>query len=85
MKYHLVNWLDVCQPRDQGRLGVTNLEVKSITLLCKWIWRLENEEGDWHEMIRAKYLNRKTLTRCVASDGNSHFWNSLMSLNTGGA
>jgi hypothetical protein len=27
-KYHLVKWPNVCQPRDQGGLGLTNLEVK---------------------------------------------------------
>ena len=62
-KYHLVKWVDVCQPRDQGGLGITNLEIKNISLLCKWLWRLENEEGDWQEMIRAKYLSRKTLVQ----------------------
>jgi hypothetical protein len=34
-KYHLVKWADVCQPRDQGGLGLTNLDVKNISLLCK--------------------------------------------------
>ena len=79
-KYHLVKWVDVCQPRDQGGLGITNLEIKNISLLCKWLWRLENEEGDWQEMIRAKYLSRKTLVQCEASRGNSHFWNGLLSI-----
>ena len=79
-KYHLVNWLDVCQPRDQGGLGVTNLDIKNISLLCKWLWRLENEDGDWQEMIRAKYLKRKTLSQCESSPANSHFWNGIMSV-----
>lgn len=80
-KYHLVNWNDVCQPRDQGGLGVTNLDVKNVSLLCKWLWRLENKEGDWQELIRAKYLKKKTLTQCESSLNNSHFWNGLMEVN----
>lgn len=77
-KYHLVNWADVCRPRDQGGLGVANLEIKNISLLCKRLWRLENENEDWQEMLRAKYLCKKILSQCEASPGNSYFWNGLM-------
>lgn len=66
-KYHLVNWLYVFQPRDQGGLGVIKLDIKNISISCKWIWRLENEAGDWQNMIKAKYLNKKTLSQCEAS------------------
>jgi hypothetical protein len=40
-KYHLVRWPDVCQPKDQGGLGISNLEYRNTSLLCKWLWRLE--------------------------------------------
>lgn len=40
-KYHLVNWPVICQPRDQGGLGVTDISIKNICLLCKWLWKLE--------------------------------------------
>jgi hypothetical protein len=46
-KYHLVNWETVCTPKDLGGLGVLNLELMNISLLCKWLWKLENEEGLW--------------------------------------
>lgn len=58
-KYHLVNWDEICQPKDQGGLGVTDLDVKNISLLCKWLWKLENEEGDWQEVIRSKYVKKR--------------------------
>lgn len=62
-KYHLVKWADVCQPRDQGGLGLTNLDVKNTSLLCKWLWRLENEEGTWQNVLKFKYLKKGTLTQ----------------------
>ena len=34
-KYHLVKWSDVCRPRDHGGLGVTNLNLRKNSLLCK--------------------------------------------------
>lgn len=44
-KYHLVNWPLVCSPRDQGGLGILDLEIMNCAMLGEWIWRLENERG----------------------------------------
>lgn len=77
-KIHLVNWANVCLPRDQAGLGVTNLEYKNISLLCKWLWRLENEEGDWQRLLMTKYVKNGTLTQDKNYTGCSHFWAGLM-------
>ena len=45
-KYHLVRWFDVCRSKDQGGLGVKNTNLKYISLLYKWIFRVKNENGD---------------------------------------
>ena len=31
-KYHLANWKVVCQPKDQGGLGVIDLQLKNVSL-----------------------------------------------------
>jgi hypothetical protein len=57
-KQHWVNWQEVCQPKDQGGLGITNTRIMNIALLVKWIWRLFKdalEDTLWHRIIRAKY------------------------------
>jgi hypothetical protein len=51
-KYHLINWEMVCTPKDLGGLGVLNLELMNISLLCKWLWKLENEEGIWQTLLK---------------------------------
>jgi hypothetical protein len=61
-KYHLVNWETIRSPKDLGGLGVLNLELTNIILLCKWIWKLENEEGMWQNILKKKYLHSETLT-----------------------
>ena len=53
-KYHLVNWKTVCLPKDQGGLGVLDLEVMNIALLAKWLWKLFNEKR-----VVANYVNGK--------------------------
>jgi hypothetical protein len=38
----------------KGGLGISNLEYRNTSLLCKWLWRLENEDGRWQQLFRAK-------------------------------
>jgi len=44
-KYHLAKWDILCRPKDQGGLGVIDLEVQNKCLLSKWIVNLLNSEG----------------------------------------
>jgi hypothetical protein len=44
-KYHLVNWLAVCRPKELGGLRVLNSKKMNVVLMMKWIWRLYHEEG----------------------------------------
>jgi hypothetical protein len=39
-KYRLAKWSVVCSPKDQGGLGIHNLEVKNTALLAKWLFNL---------------------------------------------
>lgn len=77
-KYHLVSWLLICQPKEQCGLGVVDLTIKNICFLGKWLWKLENENGIWQQMLRAKYMSKKTLGQCERKTGQSHFQNGLM-------
>jgi hypothetical protein len=40
---------------------VTNLHHKNVSLLYKWIWRLEYHYGLWQDLVRAKYLKKGCL------------------------
>ena len=76
-KYHLVRWEKVCQPTEMGGLGVVDLKVMNICLLSKWLWKLENGEGIWQNLVRRKYV-KITVSACVKKPGQSHFWQGLM-------
>ena len=54
-KYHMVKWQFVCRPREKGGLGIKNLKLLNIALLCKWWWKLESGEGLLQELVRVKY------------------------------
>lgn len=62
-KYHLANWETICSPKDQGGLGILDLRCMNISLLTKWLWKLENGEGMWQTIIKEKYM-KKTVEIC---------------------
>jgi len=77
-KYRLVRWPIICQPKEQGGLGIQNLEIQNKCLLSKWLFKLLNENGTWQELIRNKYIKNKTLSQVTKKPGDSHFWMGLM-------
>ncbi|WVZ96424.1 hypothetical protein U9M48_042062 [Paspalum notatum var. saurae] len=73
-KYRLIKWPIVCQPKEQGGLGVQNLDI----MLRKWLFKLCNEDGIWQELLRNKFLKGKSLSQTNKKAKNSHFWKSVM-------
>ena len=59
-------------------LWIHNLELKSIALLSKWLYRLLTTDGTWQQILRNKYLGTKPLVQVQWKSGDSHFWASLM-------
>jgi hypothetical protein len=55
-KYHFIKWRWICKPKSKGGLGIKDLYKLNISLMCKWWWKLEKEEGPWQEFMRRKYL-----------------------------
>jgi hypothetical protein len=50
----------------------------NIFLLCKWLWKLENEDGAWQSIQKKKYLQKETLTQALDKHGSSQDWSGLM-------
>jgi len=77
-KYRLAKWDILCQQKEQGGLGIHNLELKNIALLSKWLYQLLTTEGTWQQIIKNKYLRSKPIVQAQWKSGDSHFWASLM-------
>ncbi|WVZ57602.1 hypothetical protein U9M48_007966 [Paspalum notatum var. saurae] len=77
-KYHLIKWDQIRQPKEQGGLGIIDLEVQNKCLLSKWLFKLANEEGIWQNLLRNKYLKSKLFGGGIKKPGVSHFWAGLM-------
>jgi hypothetical protein len=79
-KYHLVKWAVITKPKKKGGLGVKDLRKMNISLLCKWWWKLENEEGLWREIVRKKYKVRGGIVNLRDKPSNSPMWNDLIKI-----
>ncbi|XP_073357973.1 uncharacterized mitochondrial protein AtMg00310-like [Aegilops tauschii subsp. strangulata] len=78
-KYRLAKWDIIYRPKDQGGLGIENLEVKNRCLLSKWLYKLSVEtETTWAQILRSKYLQSKTLSQVTVRPTDSPFWKGLM-------
>jgi hypothetical protein len=58
-KYRLMKWSIMCQPKDQGGIGIQNLEIQNQCHLSKWLFKLINEERLWQTILQNKYLTRQ--------------------------
>ena len=50
-KYRLIKWGLACQPREQGGLGIQNLDLQNKCFLSKWLYKLCNEDGMWQKLL----------------------------------
>lgn len=64
--------------KNQGGLGVPNLQIQNQCLLSKWLFKLINEQSVWQDLLKRKYFNNKSLTQVNRKQGNSHFWAGFM-------
>jgi hypothetical protein len=71
----------VCRPKDQGGLGIHDLEVKNSALLGKWLFKLLTEDGIWQTLLKRKYIGTKALSQVLWKPEDSHFWAGLMATN----
>ena len=81
-KYHLIKWEKICKNKKKRGVGIKNLRKMNLSLLCKWWWRLETENGLWQEIIRYKYLKTKSIHEVSHCLYDSQMWYDLLKSKT---
>jgi hypothetical protein len=54
------------------------LELKNKSLLCKWLFKILNEDGVWQELLTNRYLHSKSLSQVTSQPSDSPFWKCIM-------
>jgi hypothetical protein len=47
-------------------------------MLCKWLFKILNEDGVWQELLTNKYLHSKSLSQVTSQPSDSPFWKGIM-------
>ena len=78
----LLNWSTICQPKQFGGLGITNLKTLNQTLLCKWWWNLfTNDKKPWSAVIKTNYYrDRPVSLKPLIRKNLSEFWKQVYSV-----
>jgi hypothetical protein len=76
-KYYLVKWSKITRPKQKGGLGIKDLRKMNISLLCKWWWKLEHEEGLWQKIVKKKYKIIRGIAQLQKNPRNPSVWNDL--------
>lgn len=74
----MIRWSTVCRPKDFGGLGLQNLELMNIALLCKWWWKIVKFDGIWQQISKSKYVKNSCITTVRCKQGDSQFWSDFL-------
>ena len=77
-KYHLVKWEIICKSKKKGGLGIKDLRKMNISLLYKWWWKFEKEDGLWQKIVKFKYLKNKSIHDVRHKLNDSSMWYDLL-------
>jgi hypothetical protein len=78
--YYMVKWCKFCRSKKKGGLGFLDLRKQNISLLCKWWWKLDTQQGLWQEIIKANYLRNKTIASMQSRFNDSPSWKALLTV-----
>jgi hypothetical protein len=62
----------------KGGLGIKNLRLLNICLMCQWWWKLEKEKGIWQEIVNNKYINGNSILNIGPRVGESQVWSDML-------
>ena len=60
-------------------MGIKDLRKRNISLLTKWWWKLEKQDGIWQKLVRGKYLYNKTIANVKRRFNDSPIWKTMLS------
>lgn len=77
-RYYLVKWNRICRSKENGGLGIKDLRKQNISLMVKWWWKLETQNGVWQDIVRARYLRNRTVAEVGPRFSDSPCWKALL-------
>lgn len=71
-------WKDICTPKNEGGLGIKNMQATNRSLILAAAWRIaENPNSHLSRIIQSKYFPHSSLWRANQNVPKSAFWASI--------
>lgn len=77
-KIHLINWTRLCQPKEEGGLGIKKMKTMNKAFVMKLAWGIAQENNMWVRFLKEKYLksNRRD-DHPTATTRDSVLWKEI--------
>lgn len=73
-----VKWDTVCLPKENGGLGIKDINAFNLALLGKWKWNLLQHQGElWARVLESKYGGWRSLNEAPRANTESIWWRDL--------
>jgi hypothetical protein len=73
-----MKWSKIYKSKKKGGLGIKNLRKINVSLLCKWWWVLEREDGIWQDIVIIKYVKNSPICSIPKRMSDSPIWCNLL-------
>ncbi|GJV77011.1 hypothetical protein Tco_1508595 [Tanacetum coccineum] len=76
-----ISWKSVCKPKEQGGLGIKNLQLWNETLLIKQLWNVIAKKNTiWVKWVNSEILRGKSIWEVNANANSSAGWKEMLRL-----
>jgi hypothetical protein len=74
-------WKDICTPKNEGGLGIRNLQAMNQALILMAAWRIADQPNEFlHSVLKSKYFPDSSLWRPNSNAPKSAFWASIIKM-----
>jgi hypothetical protein len=72
-------WKDICTPKNEGGLGIRNLQAMNQGLILMAAWRIADQPNNFfHAVLKSKYFPNSSIWRPNPNAPKSAFWASII-------
>ncbi|GKB61174.1 RNA-directed DNA polymerase, eukaryota, reverse transcriptase zinc-binding domain protein [Tanacetum coccineum] len=76
-----ISWKSICKPKEQGGLGIKNLQLWNETLLIKQLWNVIAKKNTiWVKWVNSEILRGKSIWEVNANANSSAGWKEMLRL-----
>lgn len=59
-------------------MGIKDIQKMNLSLLCKWLWKIDREQGLWQQIITHKYLRNDSISSVKHKQSDSSMRTDLL-------